>query len=65
PAQLPSLINSVNQKDDERFAVNQKLTSPWNMLLGAQFEMTPHFNVLTEFGFNQRNSFFVAGEYRF
>lgn len=65
PAQLQPLINSVNQNDDGRFDVKQKLTSPWNMLLGAQFEMTPHFNVLTEFGFNQRNSFFVAGEYRF
>ncbi|EBS1106875.1 TPA: hypothetical protein ACF64B_004640 [Salmonella enterica] len=65
PAQLQPLINSVNQNDDGRFDVKQKLTSPWNMLIGTQFEMTPHFNVLTEFGFNQRNSFFVAGEYRF
>ncbi|MDI5633244.1 hypothetical protein MJM96_23835, partial [Salmonella enterica subsp. enterica serovar Anatum] len=24
-----------------------------------------HFNVTTEFGFAERNSFFVAGEYRF
>lgn len=65
PAELQPLINSVNQNDDGRFDVKQKLTSPWNMLIGTQFEMTPHFNVLTEFGFNERNSFFVAGEYRF
>ncbi|WP_212025501.1 hypothetical protein [Citrobacter portucalensis] len=65
PAALQPLINSVNQNDDGRFDVKQKLSAPWNMLLGAQFEMTPHFNLLTEFGFNQRNSFFVAGEYRF
>ncbi|EAN4330390.1 porin family protein [Salmonella enterica subsp. enterica serovar Oslo] len=65
PAELQPLINSVNQNNEGRFDVKQKLTSPWNMLLGTQFEMTPHFNVLTEFGFNERNSFFVAGEYRF
>lgn len=65
PAALQPLINSVNQNGDGRFDVKQKLTSPWNMLIGTQFEMTPNFNLLTEFGFNQRNSFFVAGEYRF
>lgn len=65
PAALQPLINSVNQNGDGRFDVKQKLTSPWNMLIGTQFEMTPNVNLLTEFGFNQRNSFFVAGEYRF
>ncbi|MEB5695581.1 hypothetical protein MXM31_05200 [Klebsiella aerogenes] len=50
---------------DGKFDVKQKLTSPWNMLIGAQYEITRNFNVLTEFGFNDRNSFFVAGEYRF
>ncbi|HIC6379108.1 TPA: hypothetical protein ACW4DN_004915, partial [Salmonella enterica subsp. enterica serovar Schwarzengrund] len=30
-----------------------------------QYEITRHFNVTTEFGFAERNSFFVAGEYRF
>ncbi|MBJ6070632.1 hypothetical protein JGM58_25575, partial [Salmonella enterica subsp. enterica serovar Typhimurium] len=47
------------------FDVKQHLQSPWNMLLGAQYEITRHFNVTTEFGFAERNSFFVAGEYRF
>ena len=65
PAALQPLINSVNQNDDGRFDVKQKLHAPWNMLIGSQFEMTPQFNILTEFGFNERNSFFVAGEYRF
>ena len=65
PAELQPLIQAVNQDGNGRFDVKQNLTSPWNMLLGTQFEMTPQFNVLTEFGFNERNSFFIAGEYRF
>lgn len=65
PAQLQPLINTVNKDDQGRFDVKQHLTSPWNTLLGAQYEITQNFNVLTEIGFNERNSFFVAGEYRF
>ncbi|EIO5013886.1 hypothetical protein LQN31_003792 [Salmonella enterica] len=65
PAELQPLINTVNQNDNGRFDVKQKLTALWNMLLGSQYEITPQFNVLTEIGFNERNSFFIAGEYRF
>jgi hypothetical protein len=65
PAELQPLINTVNQNDQGRFDVKQHLTSPWNTLLGAQYEITQNFNVLTEVGFNERNSFFLAGEYRF
>ncbi|HGA3035470.1 TPA: hypothetical protein ACIR5O_001975 [Klebsiella aerogenes] len=65
PPQLQPLIAAVNKDGDGKFDVKQKLTSPWNMLIGAQYEITRNFNVLTEFGFNDRNSFFVAGEYRF
>ncbi|MRS15479.1 hypothetical protein GJV06_11350 [Enterobacteriaceae bacterium RIT691] len=60
---LPSQLDSV--VENGRFDVKQHLTSPWNMLVGAQYEITKNFNVLTEIGFNDRNSFFVAGEYRF
>jgi len=60
---LPSALDSI--VENGRFDVKQHLTSPWNMLVGAQYEITKNFNVLTEFGFNDRNSFFVAGEYRF
>ncbi|MCA1924248.1 hypothetical protein [Buttiauxella noackiae] len=65
PAELQPLINSVNKDDDGRFDVKQHLTSPWNTLIGAQYELTQNFNLLTEIGFNERNSFFIAGEYRF
>jgi hypothetical protein len=65
PAELQPLIATVNQDDDGRFDVKQHLNSPWNMLIGAQYEITQNFNVLSEIGFNDRNSFFLAGEYRF
>lgn len=65
PASLQPLIDAVNQSGNGRFSVKQRLTSPWNMLVGTQYEITPHFNLLTEIGFNERNSFFIAGEYRF
>lgn len=65
PPELQPLIAAVNKDGEGKFDVKQKLTSPWNMLIGAQYEVTKNFNVLTEFGFNERNSFFVSGEYRF
>ena len=65
PASLQPLIDAVNQSGNGRFSVKQRLTSPWNMLVGTQYEIMPHFNLLTEIGFNERNSFFIAGEYRF
>lgn len=65
PPELQPLISSVNVDDQGRFDVKQHLSSPWNTLIGAQYEITKNFNVLTEIGFNERNSFFLAGEYRF
>ncbi|HAU3347445.1 TPA: hypothetical protein JDK73_003400 [Salmonella enterica subsp. houtenae] len=64
-AMLQRLVNMANHDHNGRFDVKQHLQSPWNMLLGVQYEITRHFNVTTEFGFAERNSFFVAGEYRF
>lgn len=65
PAELQPLIESVNKDNAGRFDVKQHLSSPWNTLIGAQYELTQNFNVLAEVGFNERNSFFLAGEYRF
>lgn len=61
---LQSLINFVN-KGDGTFNVKQKMESPWNMLAGFRWEITPSFNIVTEAGFIKRNSFFAALEYRF
>ncbi|CAI1544523.1 hypothetical protein AB6825_03670 [Serratia proteamaculans] len=65
PAELQPLIDAVNKDNAGRFDVKQHLTSPWNTLVGAQYELTQNFNLLAEVGFNERNSFFLAGEYRF
>lgn len=65
PSQLQPLINMVNKKGDGRFDVKQHLQSPWNVLLGTQYEFTRNFNITAEFGFAERNSFMAAGEYRF
>lgn len=55
----------ANQKGQGRFDVRQHLSSPWNVLIGAQYEITRNFNLTSEVGFAERNSFFIAGEYRF
>ena len=64
-AALQDMVNLANKDNKGRFDVKQHLSSPWNVLVGAQYELTRHFNVTTEIGFADRNSFFVAGEYRF
>jgi hypothetical protein len=65
PSELQSLMGLANKKGDGRFDVKQRLESPWNMLVGANYELTRNFNVTTEIGFAERNSFFVGGEFRF
>ncbi len=64
-SKLQSLIKTVNNKGQGEFHVKQHLKSPWNMLVGARYEVGKHFNILTEVGFNKRQSFFLAGEFRF
>ncbi|QPR28825.1 hypothetical protein I6G97_04195 [Edwardsiella hoshinae] len=65
PSELQGMIDLVNTKGQGRFDVRQHLSSPWNVLIGAQYEITRNFNLTTEVGFAERNSFFIAGEYRF
>ena len=62
---LQNMVNLANQDHNGRFEVKQHLQSPWNVLVGAQYELTQNFNITTEFGFAERNSFFISGEYRF
>lgn len=61
---LQRLIEFVNKREGT-FNVKQKMESPWNMLAGFRWEITPSINVLAEAGFIKRNSFFAALEYRF
>ncbi|AVJ19957.1 hypothetical protein ACWA06_17055 [Serratia rhizosphaerae] len=65
PAALQPLIAIANQRGEGRFRVKQHLQSPWNVLVGAQYEITRNFNVMTEIGFSERNSAMVSAEYRF
>jgi len=65
PAQLTSLVNMVNTDKEGRFRVKQHLKSPWNILVGGQYELTRNFNLTSEVGFSNRNSFMVGGEFRF
>ncbi len=65
PTQLSSLVNFVNADDKGRFRVKQHLKSPWNILVGGQYELTRNFNITSEVGFSNRNSFMVGGEFRF
>lgn len=48
-----------------KFDVEQHLAHKWNNLIGARLEVTRNFNIITEVGFNNRNSFLFSGEFRF
>ncbi|RXY51923.1 hypothetical protein DD582_32690, partial [Klebsiella pneumoniae] len=62
---LQNMVNLANQDNNGRIDVKQHLQSPWNVLEGAQYELTQNYNITTEFGFAERNSVFIAGEYPF
>lgn len=51
--------------DDATFHVEQHLTTPWNPLIGAQYEITKSWNLLGEVGLGDRQSLFVSLERRF
>lgn len=65
PSELSWLISSVNKKGDGKFQVNQSLANNWNTLLGAQYEFTPNWVLVTEMGLGQRKSFFITLDARF
>lgn len=48
-----------------KFDVEQHLAHKWNNTIGARLEVTRNFNIITEVGFNNRNSFLFSGEFRF
>ena len=64
PSNLAGLMNIADPDGKGRFDVKQHLQSPGNVLVGAQYEITRNFNVLTAIGFAARSSFFVSGEFR-
>ncbi|MGF1748850.1 TonB-dependent receptor [Vibrio cionasavignyae] len=48
-----------------KFTVNQSLANNWNSLVGAQYEFTPNWVLISEIGFGQRKSFFMTLDARF
>jgi hypothetical protein len=51
--------------DSATFTVRQSLANKWNTLIGAQYEFTPNWVLISEFGFGQRKSAFVTLDARF
>ncbi|PHM50668.1 hypothetical protein [Xenorhabdus miraniensis] len=64
PPQL-SLFEYIKPMTDIKFDVEQHLAHKWNNTVGARVEITRNFNILSEVGFGNRNSFFISGEFRF
>ena len=65
PPELHDLIEMADSNGFGRFQVKQELEKPWNLLIGLRYEPTPHFALTTELGFEDRESIFVSGEFRF
>lgn len=67
PEELDGMMNILppSMMGNIKFDVEQHLAHKWNQTLGARLELTRNFNITTEFGFNNRNSFLVSGEFRF
>ncbi|MDC9593911.1 hypothetical protein [Xenorhabdus sp. IM139775] len=60
-----ALFDMIKKETDIKFDVEQHLAHKWNNTLGARIELTRNFNILSEIGFGNRNSFFISGEFRF
>ncbi|AYA42369.1 hypothetical protein HZS38_18910 [Xenorhabdus nematophila] len=60
-----SLFDLIKDQTDIKFDVKQHLAHKWNNTVGARFEVTRNFNITSEVGFGNRNTFFVSGEFRF
>ncbi|MBS9435317.1 hypothetical protein EAE92_23030 [Photorhabdus hainanensis] len=65
PPMFDKLVSAFDDYDSMKFKVKQHIASRWNNTVGARLEVTRHFNLLTEVGFNKRNSCYISGEFRF
>ncbi|HIF9257656.1 TPA: TonB-dependent receptor [Photobacterium damselae] len=50
---------------DGKFHIEQRLTTDWNPIMGAQYQINPNLNLLAEFGFGDRQSAFVSIDFRY
>ncbi|HAS8503317.1 TPA: TonB-dependent receptor [Vibrio vulnificus] len=60
PSSLTSLLPS-----DARFEVQQHLQTPWNPIVGMQYQINESWYLLGEFGFGDRQSMFFSVDRRF
>ncbi|MGL5344803.1 MAG: hypothetical protein ACRC9O_09400 [Plesiomonas sp.] len=65
PENLKQLLLLVDPNKQGKFEVNQHLESPWNTLVGAQYQITPNLSLLTEWGLGKRKSAFFTLDMRF
>ncbi|KMJ44376.1 hypothetical protein AB204_14590 [Xenorhabdus khoisanae] len=65
PSQISGWLGLIAAQSDIKFDVEQHLAHKWNNTVGARVEITRNFNILSEVGFGNRNSFFISGEFRF
>ena len=62
---LLSSGEAVTRRNDPVFSLGVTPESPWNMLVGANIELTPRFVITAEGGFGNRMQFVIAPGVRF
>lgn len=65
PPQLDAILKMVDGEGEGRFNVEQQLSSPWNTLVGLQYQMFDSFSIIGEMGFSGRKNAMLSLEYRF
>lgn len=62
---METLINLVDADKQGRFDVQQRLQTPWNMLIGFQYQFSTSISLLAEAGLGSRTSAMLSLESRF
>lgn len=63
--QLGALLSLVDKDRQGRFEVQQHLCTPWNTLVGFQYQFKQDFSLIGEAGLGGRSSAMLSLEYRF
>lgn len=63
--QLGALLGLVDKDRQGRFEVQQHLCTPWNTLVGFQYQFKQDFSLIGEAGLGGRSSAMLSLEYRF
>nr|WP_237467887.1 TonB-dependent receptor [Vibrio stylophorae] len=62
---MKSIGLNIPNLESARFYVEQHLSTQWNPIAGAQYQLSPNWYLLGEFGMGERRSAFVSIDYRF